>query len=422
MNKPHGNFPPQKTDSRFFYGYTIAILAFIIILVVYGLRFSYGVFFKPMSSELGWSNATTSLVYSISMLMEGLLNIFLGGVVDKYGPRLVVTLSGVLVALGYCLIPLVHSTWQFFVLYSGLIGIGMGGLFAPLVSIVTRWFSARRTLITGIVISSVGLGTLIVSPVANALIAQVDWRTTFLIFGIVILFVTVIPAQFLKRDPAALGLVAYGENVADARSREPAQGLSFRQAVHFHQYWFVFFLFLAYGFCTNSVGIHLVPNAIKLGITPGVAAAILAAIGGLQIVGRIGLGLAADRVGNRTIFIAGFLAAAALTLWLPSISLTWAFFAFSVIFGLAQGGLASSQSPLIANLFGLKSHGLLFGFCGFGFTVGAALGPYATGRVVDVSGSYHWAFLAASIFSLAGMFVAISLRPLSSFPLRKRPL
>ncbi len=422
MNKPRSALQPPGARSAFFYGYTVAILAFVIILVVYGLRFSYGVFFKPMSSELGWSSATTSLVYSISMLMEGLLNIFLGGVVDKYGPRLVVTFSGILVAVGYCLIPLVDSTWQFFALYSGLIGIGMGGLFAPLVTTVTRWFSARRTLITGVVISSVGLGTLIVSPVANSLIALYDWRMTFLIFGVVILFVTVIPAQFLKRDPASMGLAAYGENPAPAQARAPATGISFAQAVHTFQYWSVFFLFLAYGFCTNSVGIHLVPNALKLGIPAGTAAVILATIGGLQIVGRIGLGLVADRAGNRTIFVAGFLLAGALTLWLPAITATGLFFAFSVMFGLAQGGLASSQSPLIANLFGLRSHGLLFGFCGFGFTVGAALGPYATGRVVDVSGSYHWAFLAAAIFSLAGVLAAISLRPLSGFPLKRRPL
>jgi MFS family permease len=376
-----------------------------------------------MASELGWSNATTSLIYSISMLMEGAFNIVLGGVVDRYGPRLVVSISGILVAAGYCLIPIVNSTWQLFILYSGLVGTGMGGLFAPPVSIVARWFTARRNLITGLVISSVGLGILIVSPVANRLIISYDWRTTFLIFGILILFVTVLSAQFLKRDPSAMGLTPYGEGAsANKLSKVGVQGLSLAEAVHSPQFWFVFFLFFSYGFCTNSVSIHIVPDAIKLGISASVAAAILATMGGLQIAGRIGLGLAADKIGNRSIFMGGFLAAAALILWLPSIDQAWRFYVFAVIFGVAQGGMASSQSPIVASLFGLKSIGLLFGFCGFGFTVGAALGPYVTGRVVDSTGSYHLAFLTAAIIGLAAMIAAIVLKPLKNSPPRKIPL
>ncbi len=125
VKNPH-IVPVKETKSGLFYGYIIAVLAFCIILVAYGLRFSYGVFFTPMSTELGWSSATTSLVFSISMLMEGLFNIILGGVIDKYGPRVMVTISGILVGVGYCLMPTVNSTWQFFLFYSGLVGIGMG--------------------------------------------------------------------------------------------------------------------------------------------------------------------------------------------------------------------------------------------------------------------------------------------------------
>jgi MFS family permease len=401
----------------------MAILAFCILLVTYGLRFSYGVFFEPMSSELGWSNATTSLVFSISMIMEGIFNIILGGVIDKYGPRLVVTISGVLVGLGYCLIPAVDFTWQFFVFYSGLVGIGMGGLFAPLVSIIARWFVTRRNLITGLVISSVGIGILIISPVANWLITVYDWRTTFLIFGILILLITTICAQFLKRDPSILGLAPLGEVVnphKDNKSSVP--GVSFQEAVRSRQFWFVFIILFSYGFSTNSVSIHIVPDAIKLGISAGVGAAVLATIGGLQIAGRIGLGLAADRVGNRIMFIIGFILFAILTFWLPTISITWALFVFAIIFGFAQGGMASSQSPIVAGLFGLKSHGLLFGSVGFGFTVGAALGPYVTGKILDISGSYQIAFLICAFVSLVAFVVTLLLKPLKNSPPRRIPL
>lgn len=423
MSKDQNALPLQKTRPPLFYGYIIAIMSFCIFLVTYGLRFSYGVFFDPMSSELGWSAATTSLVFSVSMFMEGIFNIILGRMMDKYGPRLVITISGLLVATGYCLILTVTSTWQFFLFYGGLVGIGMGGIFAPLISIIPRWFTARRNMINGLVISSVGIGLLIVSPLANQLIIIFGWRMTFLIFGIVILLITTVCAQFLRRDPYSMGLVPYGEKAGiNSSDKVSVQGLSLREAVHTYQLWSVFFLLFAYGFCANSVNIHVVPDAIKLGISATVAASILATIGGLQIAGRIGLGLAADRVGNRKIFLLGFTLFTILTFWLPVIDITWAFFIFAIAFGLAQGGIASSQTPLVAGLFGVRSLGLLFGFCGFGFTMGAALGPFVTGHIYDLTGSYHMAFLTTAILNALAVTITLMLKPLKSAPHELRPI
>ncbi len=415
MSKEQNTGGIQKIKSGLFYGYIIAIIAFCIIFISYGIRFSYGVFFKPISSELGWSSATTSLAYSVSMILEGVFNIFAGAIIDKYGPRLVLTISGILIGLGYCLIPTVSSGWQFFVFYGGIVGVGMGGIFIPLVSIIARWFAVRRTLATGLVSSSVGAGMLVVSPVANQLIITYDWRMTFLIFGILILLVTVIGAQFLKRDPTTIGLAPYGEKIDSNKDLKiPAQGLTFKEVVHFPQFWFVLIMILVYGFCRNSVNIHIVPDATNLGITATVAAAMLGTIGGFEIAGRIGLGLAADRIGNRSIFRLVFILFAMLTFWLPLINATWAFFIFAAIFGCAQGGIASSQSPLMASLFGLKSHGLLFGFCGFSFTLGAALGPYVTGHLFDSNGSYQIPFLICSIISLIAFGITLLLKPLKN--------
>jgi MFS family permease len=103
-----------------------------------------------------------------------------------------------------------------------------------------------------------------------------------------------------------------------------------------------------------------------------------------------------------------------LTIWLPAIGLTWAFFVFAVIFGLAQGGIASSQSPMVAGLFGVKSLGLLFGCCGFGFTLGAALGPFVTGAIYDLLGSYNLAFLPAAIISFIALIVTLRLKPIKN--------
>jgi MFS family permease len=399
--------------SGLYYGYIIAIAAFCILLVTYGVRFSYGIFFTPMARELGWNSATTSLAYSISIALEGIFNIVMGGITDKYGPRLVLTICGILMGLGYCLMLAVNSTWQFFLFYSVIIGIGMGGIFVPLAVIIARWFTARRVLMTGIIMSGSGVGILMLAPLSDHLIRLLGWRETFLALGVPTLIVIVTAAQFLRRSPADVGLTPYGEDEPKVQIGPP-QGFSLKEAFRKYQFWFAFLVYALYGFISVSVNIHIVPDAIKVGISPAIAATILATLGGIQILGRVGLGLLGDQIGNRFVFIIGFILAILALFWTMSNQSMWAFFLFAVIFGLSQGGLSTSQSPLIAGLFGLKSHGLIFGFCGFGYTIGAALGPYVSGYIFDITGTYHMAFLTCVILSFVGLGLILFLRPIKN--------
>jgi MFS family permease len=406
---------PQRTKPVIFYGYIIAIASFSILLVTYGVRFSYGIFFTPMSTELGWNSATTSLAYSFSMIVEGIFNIIMGAVTDKYGPRLVLTISGILMGAGYCLMLLVHYAWQFYLFYGLMIGIGMGGIFIPLIAVIARWFSSRRGVMTGSVMSGAGLGILIMAPLSNRIVELLSWRGTFLIMGILVLIVIVIAAQFLKGDPSVMGLVPYGEDVSKVKKTTP-EVYSLKKALKKYQLWFVFLIYVFYGFIAISVNVHIVPDAIGAGISAAVAATMLATMGGVQIIGRIGLGLLGDRIGNKIIFIIGFVLAIASLFWAVFNHATSAFFVFAVFFGISQGGISTSQSPLIAALFGLKSHGLIFGFCGFGYTVGAALGPFLTGHIYDISGSYNLAFIICTAVSAGGLILTLCLKPLRALP------
>jgi MFS family permease len=119
------------------------------------------------------------------------------------------------------------------------------------------------------------------------------------------------------------------------------------------------------------------------------------------------LGTIADRKGTKPVFIFCFMLSTCGLLLISFVHLHWVFFVLAVMIGFSQGGVGSCQSPLIAALFGLKSHGLIFGFLGFGSTFGAAVGPLLTGLLFDLTGSYDWAFLmcaAASLISLVFAF------------------
>jgi MFS family permease len=131
----------------------------------------------------------------------------------------------------------------------------------------------------------------------------------------------------------------------------------------------------------------------------------------MGLVGNYVLGGVADRIGNRQIFIVGFIMILAALLWLVPARGLWMLYLFAIIFGFAGGGMAASESPLVAGLFGLTSHGLIYGVVHLGFTAGAAVGPVVAGYIFDLTGSYQAAFLVCAAFCIAGIVLAAILRP-----------
>ncbi len=408
------NTSPEKKN-RLFYGYIIALAAFFILLAAYGVRFSFGVFFKPMAAELAYSSATTASAYSLSMFLEGIFSLVMGGLTDRFGPRIILTISSILVGAGYCLMPLVHSPWQLYVFYGVIIGVGMGGMFVPIISMTARWFTARRNLMTGLVTAGAGIGTLIVPPVSAWLIQRFDWRTTFVVMGLVIFVVVLIAAQFLKRDPSKIGARPYGETASAANNQvSSVEGFSFGEALRLPMFWILFIMIFFYGFYASAINVHIVPDAINTGMSSTTAAGILAVSGGTVVVGRVIMGTAADRTGNQKIFIFGFFLSTLALIWVVLMQAHYAFFVFAVLLGFAQGGIGTSQSPISASLFGLKAHGLIFGCIGFGYTLGAAAGPFLTGYLFDITQSYHLAFIICAGTSFMALIFTFFLRPVKN--------
>jgi MFS family permease len=272
---------------------------------------------------------------------------------------------------------------------------------------------------TGLVSSGAGFGMLIVPPSAARLIEQNDWRYSFVVLGLIILVVVLVASQFLRRDPSKMGTVAYGEKPqTHAGPSTPVAGYTFKEAIKTSQFWIIFVMIFWYGVYSMSYNVHIVPDAINSGMTSTAAAGILSASGGLLILGRVILGNLADKIGNKPIFILGFILS---TIALLSISFSqshWVFFLLAVLIGFSQGGLGTSQSPIVASLFGLKNHGLIFGCIGFGFTIGAAIGPYFTGLIFDATGSYHIAFLVCAGTSIAAIFFALMIKPIKGAAVR----
>jgi MFS family permease len=268
---------------------------------------------------------------------------------------------------------------------------------------------------TGIVAAGSGMGALTGPPVAIRLVSIYGWRVSYAILGSVVLLGVVLLAQLIKKGPAQVGQVAVGENQIGQQGSPPgAEGLSLRETLHSPRFWVFFPTGFCYGYCVFAIMVHMVPHAIEMNISAIRAANILATIGGLSILGKVLLGRAGDIIGSRYILMLGFILMGAALIWLVPAKTAWMLFSSAGFFGFAFGGIAVSHSPLIAELFGLRSHGLIFGVLNISVMIGAATGPLLTGYLFDMTNSYQTAFLLCATISFIGIILAAFLRIMKS--------
>lgn len=399
-------------NPRFFYGYVIVIAAFFIMVIAWGTTQTFGIFFKPVLTEFSWTRAETSGAFSISIILHSLLSMVAGRLTDRIGPRLIVTAGGIAMGLGYILMSQVSALWQLYLFYGVLVGIGTGFSYVPGASAIARWFVKRRGLMNGIFASGAGVGILIMAPVASLLISSYGWRTSYLIVGIVALTVVILAAQFLKRDPGEVGLTPYGQNEEEKENLHlEGKAFSLKDLIHTRQLRLVITSFICFGFFAQTIVIHIVPYATDLAISSIAAANILAIMGGLHIAGKVVIGIACDRMGSRSALITAFIIMIVALSWLQLAKELWMLYLFAVIFGFAWGGIATVMSPIVAELFGLRSHGTILGVLVFSWGIGATIGPIVAGHIFDVSGSYNTAFLISGGVSVIGVILVLLLRP-----------
>ncbi len=408
--------PSSDAEPGFFYGYVVVIAALCIMLAAWGAFLAFGVFFKPMLAEFGWSRTVISGAFSISMVTQTLLGVVAGGLTDRFGSRILMTLCGFLLAIGYLLMSQITAVWQFYIVYGVVVGTGMSGCFVSLTSTIARWFVKRRGIMTGVILSGTGVGALIAPPLATRLISAYHWRTSYLIMAFAVLIVVTFAARFLRHDPTQMGQRPHGESAGEQKSRPGLRGYSLKEATRTRQFYLLFAIFFCFGFGMFVFVVHGVPHASELGFSPITAANILSVMGALTIAGRLLSGGAADRFGNRPIFVIGFILTAGALLRLVGATEILTLYLCAGVSGFANGGMGTSESPLVAELFGLKSHGLILSVTGGGFTIGAAVGPLVAGYLFDISGSYRGSFLVSAGISILGLVLTLLLTPVRAQP------
>ena len=405
--------PTEQTTPRFFYGYLIVLACFFIIFFMHGMYSTYGVFFNPFQETFNWNRTIVSGANSVAFFFDGLFAVVAGRLTDRFGPRIVMTITGLTMGLGYVLLSQIDTAWELYLWHGVIIGMSMGSANVTLLSTTARWFVKRRGLMSGLVKVGTGAGMFIMPLVASWFIAGYGWRTSYLVLGIISALCITSTAQLLKRDPAEKGFQPYGAFDSSSHgSNTIGEGLTLQEAIHTWQFWMVCALYFISWYCARTVMVHIAPHTIDLGFSAVQAASVISIIGAASIVGRVVMGGSSDRIGNKRAVLICFAVLATMLLWLHGAKELWALYVFAAIYGFSHGGFFALVSPLVAELMGTKSHGVILGLVLAISQAGGALGTVLTGRIFDITGSYHLAFIILNVMSITGLVLSGFLKPI----------
>ena len=401
----------EKKNKQRYTGYGILAASFLIMTLVAGAQSSFGVFFKPMIKDFGWTRAATSLPFSLNLIMSGLFSIIVGRISDRLSPKSVVTIGGIIMGIGYLLMSRIVNLWQLYLSFGVLVALGSSAFYVPLVTMLTRWFPQKRGLMVGIGVSGIGFGIGVVPTIASQLMVITDWHTSLLVVGGASIVLIAALAQLLKARPEP--------ELPDKNSEKEVNlppnpiGISFGDAVKTRQFWMIFTTWLLYGFFYQVGAVHTVPYATDLGMSALAAASLLTIIGLVGIAGRTSLGFTGDKFSNKNTLAVSYILMAIAFLAIAVSPTVGMLYFYAVIYGFFSG-VGILLASINAEYFGLRSLGAITGAIIFANNIGGAFGPPLAGYIFDARDSYRLAFILCIATAAAAGIIIWMLKPTSN--------
>jgi sugar phosphate permease len=389
-----------RPPSRRHYAWTVLALCFLAILCAQGVRLSFGAFVRPWEEAFDASRGTITLIGSLSFLVYGGSQPFVGRAVDRFGIRRTLAASTVLVAIGMALSAVSPGPVALALSYGVVASLGFGGASGVAASVaVTYWFTSRRGLAFALVEAGFGAGQLALVPLALVAVAAFGWRAA-LLGGAVLLAGVVAPVLWrrLRDRPEDVGLLPVGgplpAAVAEAESDAggsppPTEVAGLGGLMRSRGFWLLAAPFFVCGLTTTGfVDTHLIPLAQDRGIgnaTAGLAVALLAAA---NVTGILASGPLADRVDNRRLLAAMYLTRGGSFVLLLLFFEPGALLAFALLFGLVDFAVVAPTQWLAARYVSPRTVGLAFGCLNAVHQLGSAIGAWLPGLAYDATGSY----------------------------------
>jgi MFS family permease len=404
---------PRNPKPRFFYGWAIVAAAFVCIAISSGIWYTFQVFFVAFLEEFEAGRAETSLVFSICVVVYSSSSVLVGWLTDRFGPRAVVSLGGLVLALGLVVSSQAHSLPHLYFSYGFLVAFGIALIdVMPAFVAVSNWFVRRRGAAMGTATAGSGLGLFLFLPLSEYLIGLVGWRNAYLaLAALTALVVPPIALALYRQRPEDMGLRPDGDSAPPAEQptsvspRPTSRRWTVGRAVRTPFFWF---LAVGFGFApigSSTVLTHQVAFMKDAGLSAGLAAYVggLTGIGGA--VGRVAISALSDRTGRVVAYGlgAGLVIGGILALYLGGLTGQFPlFYGYAAAFGLGYGAPGPLFAAASADVFHGRNFGLVYGLVRIGSGIGGAFGPWLAGYIFDVTGSYAAAFGVAIVAGLAG--------------------
>jgi MFS family permease len=395
-------------------GRRVVIGAFGVMFVTFGITNSFSPFFASLQEAFAAQRGAVSVIYSIAVPLYFIFGLIGGPLADIFGPRKVALIGVLLGGAGLFFAAQAEALWQIYLGFGLGVGFGVGLSYVPSVAAVQRWHLKRRGVASGLAVSGIGFGTLCMPLIAAPLVAWLRWRDAWSVFALLMIVGGGGAALLLDRGPEQYGWLPDG-GVADpsaTHDEAAVAGWSIKDALQSRP-----FLLLYAGLIFASVGsfvpfVHLVPYAEDHGISHTVAVVIFSMLGVGSIVGRLAIGVLADRLGRGLSLAAVIFGISAMLLWWLMADSIWQLMIFALIFGTCWGCLVALYPSLTVDYFGGRNASGIIGILYTAGAIGSLVGPMLTGYGFDLFHSYSLPILAsAGCAFVAACFISLLPKP-----------
>jgi len=410
------------SGSRLFHGWFVVAGAFAVTFVGFGCAYTFSAFLESLQRDFGASRGSVSLVFSLAGFLYFGLGVIGGPLADRFGARPLVLAGMMLVGLGLAAASMAQSLIQVYAAYGLGVGLGCGCAYVPAVGAVQRWFLRRRGFASGLAVSGIGVGTLVMPPLATMLIAGLGWRDAYLALGALAAVLGGSAALLIENDPRARGLEPDGDPPRPGPQALQAEGMSVRDAIRSRRFTALYAACLICSFGVFVPFVHLVPYAGDHGVAASTAVLLLGVIGIGSTAGRFFLGGLADRMGRQASLVAMFGGMAlSLAIWLVSTDVA-ALAVFAFAYGIFYGGWVAVLPAVVMDYFGGRNVSGLIGILYTSVAFGTLVGPSAAGFAFDLTHDYTLPILASLAANVVAALIAAAMTrsaPLSELAVAK---